>query len=88
MVQGKERKDLNRYDELSRRLKNKNMAAGFEMLPCFFPPTFKVERQDGFMYKEQRRPSYEYTDQIHWKNGDQLDERVAPTALDHWALYD
>lgn len=80
MVQDEDWKDLNTYDELFRALKNKDVAVGFETLPCFFPPTFKVERQDGFVYKEQRRPSY--TDRIMWKTGDQLDGRVKPTAYE------
>lgn len=80
LVQQEDYRQLNTHDELFRALKNKDMAVGFETLPCFFPPTFKVERQDGFVYKNQRRPSY--TDRILWKSGDQLDGRVKPTAYE------
>jgi hypothetical protein len=80
MVQNQAWRDLNTHDELFRALKNKDMAVGFETLPCFFPPTFKVERQDGFTWKDQRRPSY--TDRILWKCGDQLDGRVKPIAYE------
>ena len=79
IVQNQDWRGLNMHDELFRALKNKDVAVGFETLPCFFPPTFKVERQDGFSWKEQRRPSY--TDRILWKCGDQLAGRVKPTGL-------
>ena len=89
LVQQKEWKELNQHDELFRALKDKAMAVGFVTLPCLFPPTFKVERQDGFVYKEQRRPSY--TDRILWKSGDQLDGRVTPMAyepIEHFTTSD
>lgn len=80
LVENQDWKDLNMHDELFRALRNKDVAVGFETLPCLFPPTFKVERQDGFSWKDQRRPSY--TDRILWKCGDQLDGRVTPTAYE------
>jgi hypothetical protein len=45
-----------------------------------FPPTFKVERKEGFTYKKQRTPSY--TDRILWKAGDKLDKNITPLAYE------
>jgi len=40
---------------------------GFQTLPCFFPPTFKVSRgEKRLSFSEQRSPSY--TDCILWKD--------------------
>jgi hypothetical protein len=71
-------KDLNKADELFRALRNKDMAVGFRTLPCYFPPTFKVQRSEGYVYVDNRRPSY--TDRILWKCGNLLDSKVTPTA--------
>eukprot|EP00980_Cylindrotheca_fusiformis_P016042 scaffold4726_cov128-Cylindrotheca_fusiformis.AAC.2 len=40
----------------------------FETLPYLFPPTFKVQRGSGYVYKQQRTPSY--TDCILYKSAD------------------
>lgn len=44
------------YDELSAGIRNKDMLCQFQTLPCHFNPTFKLLRQEGFQYKEQRVP--------------------------------
>ena len=59
-------KELYRYDELEAGLARKDLLSGFETLPCHFSPTFKVLRQDGFTYKQQRTPSY--TDRILYRS--------------------
>ena len=89
LVQEQDWRELNMHDELFRALRDKDMAVGFQTLPCYFPPTFKVERQDGFVHKDQRRPSY--TDRIMWKCNDQLEGRVSPVAyepIDHFTTSD
>jgi hypothetical protein len=65
MVKCREWEQLNSIDELHRALRNKDCLVGFRTLPCYFPPTFKVERRPGYDYIEKRRPSY--TDRILWK---------------------
>ena len=54
--------------------------AGFKTLQCNFPPTFKVERGDGYVYKENRTPSY--TDRILWRTGDLLQDMLTPLAYE------
>jgi len=68
-----ERRDwriLNQYDELRKALGKQLCLAGFQTAYCNFPPTFKVDRQEGYKYNSQRSPSY--TDRILFKNADQL----------------
>jgi hypothetical protein len=68
-----ERRDwriLNQYDELQKSLTKQLCLAGFQTAYCNFPPTFKVGRQEGYKYNPQRSPSY--TDRILFKNTDQL----------------
>jgi hypothetical protein len=65
MVMCQNWEQLNRIDELHRALRNKDCLVGFRTLPCYFPPTFKVERRPGYDYVDKRRPSY--TDRILWK---------------------
>ena len=43
-------------DELSQGLHRKDVLCQFQTLPCHFSPTFKMLRQEGFHYKEQRVP--------------------------------
>lgn len=57
---------LGKHDELWKAIREGDFCAGYKTLPCFFPPTFKVERLDGFHYQSQRTPSY--TDRILWKS--------------------
>lgn len=76
LVAKKEWEELNGADELQYALKTKGCLNGFETLPCHFPPTFKVERQQGYNYKENRTPSY--TDRILWKCANKLDDNIKP----------
>lgn len=43
-------------DELAMALRRKECLFGFTTLPCNFPPTFKLERGEGYMYKQARTP--------------------------------
>mmetsp|Transcript_18010 Transcript_18010/g.44820 ORF Transcript_18010/g.44820 Transcript_18010/m.44820 type:complete len:591 (+) Transcript_18010:58-1830(+) len=65
---------LNEHDELARALRNKECLAGFCTPRCDFPPTFKIERKDGYAYKSQRSPSY--TDRILYKANHNLSKRI------------
>ena len=62
------------FDELSQGVANKELLLGFETLPCTFSPTFKVQREPGFVYKEQRTPSF--TDRILYKSAPGLQGRL------------
>lgn len=73
-------RELNLADELFKALRDKACLVGFKTLPCFFPPTFKVERNNGLDFKDQRRPSY--TDRILWRNMHKLDGRITPLAYE------
>jgi hypothetical protein len=65
---------LGKYDELSHALQRKDCLVGFQTPVCNFPPTFKVERQEGYKYKDNRSPSY--TDRILYLGADQLGEKI------------
>lgn len=43
-------------DELCMALEKKECLVGFETLPCDFSPTFKVAREEGYVYNEKRTP--------------------------------
>lgn len=64
------------YDELNQALRSGNLLVSFRTLPCNFPPTFKVERGYGFVYKSERTPSY--TDRILWRSTSGLEGMVKP----------
>eukprot|EP00548_Thalassiothrix_antarctica_P001721 CAMPEP_0194138768 /NCGR_PEP_ID=MMETSP0152-20130528/8514_1 /TAXON_ID=1049557 /ORGANISM="Thalassiothrix antarctica, Strain L6-D1" /LENGTH=523 /DNA_ID=CAMNT_0038836341 /DNA_START=750 /DNA_END=2318 /DNA_ORIENTATION=- len=68
------------YDELTRGLERGDLLFNFNTLPCNFPPTFKVERKEGFVYKKQRVPSY--TDRILFKSSDGLGKYLKPLAYE------
>ena len=65
---------LNEHDELMRALRNKDCLVGFCTPRCNFPPTFKIERKDGYTYKSNRSPSY--TDRILYKANHELSDRI------------
>jgi hypothetical protein len=65
---------LNQYDELALALKQKDALVGFQTPICNFPPTFKVLRQEGYKYKDNRSPSY--TDRVLYLGADQLGEKI------------
>lgn len=71
---------LNRHDELAHALRVKDCLVAFKTLYCNFPPTFKVLRQDGYTYKENRSPSY--TDRILYKTNHQLGDKLYPLAYE------
>jgi hypothetical protein len=53
---------------------------GKKTLPCLFPPTFKVQRKPGFVYKNQRTPSY--TDRILFKSSEGLGNHITPLSYE------
>jgi hypothetical protein len=55
-VDAQDWKALHDGDELAMALAKKDCLAGFITLPCNFPPTFKVERGEGYQYIEKRTP--------------------------------
>lgn len=65
LTENKDWNTLNKHDELSLALRNKECLVGFSTPRCDFPPTFKVEREDGYGYNPKRSPSY--TDRILYK---------------------
>lgn len=71
IVDRRDWRTLNQYDELRKSLAKKLVLSGFQTAYCNFPPTFKVDRQHGYRYNPKRSPSY--TDRILFKNADQLD---------------
>jgi hypothetical protein len=76
MVNRKDWDGLNDIDELHRALQNKECLVGYHTLLCNFPPTFKLERKNGYEYIDKRRPSY--TDRILWKTNHGLDNSLQP----------
>lgn len=56
LVEAEDWKALNDGDELAEALRQKECLVGFSTLPCHWPPTFKVERGDGYQYNEKRTP--------------------------------
>ena len=55
-MEAKDWKSLNGGDELAAALKQKECLIGFSTLPCHWPPTFKVAREEGYQYNEKRTP--------------------------------
>lgn len=87
-----EKKDwntLNEHDELALALRDKECLVGFSTPKCHFPPTFKVERKDGYSYISKRSPSY--TDRILYKANHRLSEMIdlqAYEPIDHFTTSD
>jgi hypothetical protein len=73
------------FDELQTGLADRDLLVGFQTLECNFPPTFKVERQHGFVYKEQRTPSF--TDRILFKSAEGLSDNLKPLAYEACANF-
>ena len=71
IVDRRDWRTLNQYDELRKALVKQKCLAGFQTAYCNFPPTFKVGRQQGYAYNPTRSPSY--TDRVLFKAADQLD---------------
>jgi len=68
------------YDELHKGVDQNDLLVGFKTLQCDFNPTFKVNRVDGFDYKDQRIPSY--TDRILYKSGPGLSDNLKQFAYE------
>ena len=58
LVEAEDWKTLNDGDELKMALEDKQCMCEFNTLPCYFPPTFKVARCEGYKYNEKRTPRY------------------------------
>jgi hypothetical protein len=56
LVNTKDWQTLYNADELSMALRKKDCLVGFTTLPCHFPPTFKVQRMEGYVYNDKRIP--------------------------------
>jgi len=80
LVDFKDYEGLYMYDELQQGLRNRELLHDFETLHCDFPPTFKVEREAGYVYKKQRTPSY--TDRIVYKSMDGFQSNLEPLAYE------
>jgi len=80
LVSSADFKTLRRYDELYAGLSDQDLLVGFQTLECNFPPTFKVARQRGFVYKDQRIPSY--TDRILFKSAEGLSHNLEAVAYE------
>ncbi len=65
---------INKHDELVRALTNRECLYGFKTPRCDFPPTFKIERKNGYAYKSNRSPSY--TDRILYKANHNLSNKI------------
>jgi hypothetical protein len=80
---------LNKHDELAKALREKHCLVGFSTPLCWFPPTFKVLRQAGYVYNDKRSPSY--TDRILYKASHRLSEKIKPLVyepIDNFASSD
>jgi hypothetical protein len=80
LVEKKGYAGLYQFDELHKGIMNGDLLHGFETLPCLFPPSFKVQREPGFVYKQQRTPSY--TDRILFKSAEGLGRLLKPLAYE------
>jgi len=78
MVEEKKWDELYSCDELCMALANKECLIGFQTPPCNFNPTFKMERTEGYVYKDQRTPSY--TDRILWKTAKGFEDNIETVA--------
>jgi len=67
LVEEKDWERLYSYDELTEALRNNDCFSGFSTAKCLFPPTFKVDRRQGYVYNPKRSPSY--TDRILFASG-------------------
>lgn len=65
---------LHEYDELTKALQSKDCLFGFQTPACNFPPTFKVRKEFGYNYNNQRIPSY--TDRILYKSLSGLEDNI------------
>ncbi|KAL3935754.1 MAG: hypothetical protein SGBAC_008784 [Bacillariaceae sp.] len=68
------------YDELHHGVSRNDLLVNFKTLPCDFNPTFKVNRVEGYDYKDQRIPSY--TDRILFKSALNLSDNLKQYAYE------
>ena len=80
MIEAKDWKSLYNFDELHRAVESGDLLVGFKTLPCNFNPTFKLKREDGFVYNEQRTPSY--TDRILFRSSPGLEGSLKPISYE------
>jgi hypothetical protein len=80
LIEAKDYATLYSHDELQTGVEAGDLLVDFKTLPCLFPPTFKVEREPGFVYKRQRTPSY--TDRILFKSLASLEGQLKPLAYE------
>ena len=74
LAQKKDWDSINQHDELSLALRNKECFVGFLTPKCNFPPTFKIQRTEGYRYVSNRSPSY--TDRILYKSNHNLSQMI------------
>lgn len=80
LIEFKDYGSLYEFDELQDGLSRGELLVGFNTLPCDFPPTFKVQRQEGFVYQDQRMPSW--TDRILYKSSEGLGKALKPISYE------
>ena len=66
LIRARNFEELLKSDQLKSAQAAGAVFAGFNEAPITFPPTFKVSRDVGFQYKDQRISSY--CDRILWKS--------------------
>jgi hypothetical protein len=80
LIKAKDFETLYSFDELQKGIRDGDLLAEFQTLPCKFHPTFKVQREPGFVYKEQRTPSY--ADRILFKSAEGLGANLEALAYE------
>lgn len=80
LIKAQDWKGLYSYDELHKGVDRNDLMVNFKTLPCDFHPTFKVNRKEGFSYKDQRIPSY--TDRILFKSSPGISDNLKQYAYE------
>ena len=80
LIEAKDWETLYSFDELHKGVTNGDLLVDFKTPPCNFYPTFKVQREAGFVYKKQRTPSY--TDRILYKGAHGHRDYLKPLAYE------
>lgn len=80
IIEAEDWRTLYSFDELHKGVEAGDLLVDFETLPCNFNPTFKVNRTEGFEYKDQRCPSY--TDRILYKSAPNLGDNIQPLSYE------
>lgn len=80
LIEAEDWSTLYSFDELHKGLRRGDLLNGFNTLPCDFNPTFKVNRSEGYDYKDQRVPSY--TDRILYKSSPGLSGNLEQIAYE------